>query len=153
MHELYDIFHILGVTLFFGGMIVSLKWLFIAEKRGRMDLLRIEVKRAHRTNVFITAPGIVLITLSGILQTSYAGHIHSQSWLVAGLILFALSVLMWLISFTPSFNKLLRIAENSGEALSSDFFISLHRLYFFGTAIIVLPLGTMALSIMKPHLW
>ncbi|MBI5913119.1 DUF2269 family protein [Candidatus Azambacteria bacterium] len=153
MHELYDLIHILGVTLFFGGMIISVKWLFLAEMRTRAGTLQTAVQWTHRITIFVTAPGIALIIVSGILQTAYMGNILTQSWLVAGLILFTLSVLVWLIFFIPYHNKLFRIIAHSDDVLPPDFFIVLHRLYFFGVIIIMLPLGTMALSIIKPDLW
>ncbi len=153
MHELYDFLHILGIALFFGGAIVSLTWLFLAEKRGQITAIRFAVKWTHRINIFVTAPGIALIVLSGIFQTAYAGDILSQSWLVAGLALFALSVSMWLIFFIPTHSKLFHSAVHSGDSLPPDFFTLLHQLYFFGAVIIILPLGTMLFSILKPSLW
>lgn len=153
MHELYDIFHMLGVVLFFCGIIASLVWLRFAEKSGRPDALRTAVKRAHTVNMFVTAPGIALITVSGVLQTSYAGHLHSQSWLVIGLMLFAFSLLIWLVFFIPAQKKLLHSTIALGNSFPGDFFTTLHRLYFFGALIIILPLGTMTLSIAQPQLW
>lgn len=153
MHELYDLLHICGITLFFGGIIVSLAWLFFAEKRGQASALRLAVKRTHTTNISVIASGIALIIVSGLLQAPDAGGLFSQSWLVLGIMLFALSVCVWLVLFIPFHAKLLRIAAHSSGPLPSDFFTLLHRLYFFGTIIIILPLGTVALSIMKPHVW
>ena len=153
MHELYDLLHILGVVLFFGGMIVSLKWLFLVEMRKRAGALQIAVQWTYRLTMFVTAPGIALIIVSGILQMSRTGGLFSQSWLVVGLMLFALSVLAWLIFFVPCHSKLLRISAHSGDQLPPDFFTLLHRLYFFGAIIIIFPLGTMLFSILKPSLW
>lgn len=154
MHEFYDFLHIGGVGLFFGGVIVSLARLFFAEKRGQSNALRVAAKQAHMIDMFATAPGIIAITVSGFLQAPYVGGgLFSQSWLIAGLTLFALSALVWLIFFIPAHYKLLHIAATSDDPLPADFFTTLHRLYFFGAIIIMLPLGTMALSIMKPHLW
>lgn len=153
MHEFYDFLHISGVTLFFSGIIASLAWMCFAERSERSDTLRAAVKRAHMINMFVTAPGIALITVSGFLQASYAGHLHFQSWLAAGLMLFAFSLLIWLVFFIPAQKKLLHSVMVSGSSPPSDFFATLHRLYFFGAIIILLPLGTMALMIMKPKLW
>ena len=133
MHELYDILHILGVVLFFGGMIVSLKWLFFAERRGQETMMRSAVKRTHQINMFVTAPGIIMITLSGFFQAPYVGGLFSQSWLIVGLALFALSVLLWVCFFIPAYYKLLRITANFSESLPPDFFTLLHRLYFLSS--------------------
>lgn len=153
MHEVYDFLHIMSVALFFGGIIASLVLLFLAEKRGRADALRAAMKHTRRINTFVTAPGIALIIVSGIFQTAYTGDILSQGWLVAGLMLFVLSVLVWLVFFIPAHRNLFRIAVHSSDPLPPAFFTLLHRLYFFGAVIIILPLGTMTFSILKPNLW
>lgn len=152
-HELYDILHILGVTLFFGGLIISLAWLFLAERGGHAGVIRSAVIRANRVNLFITAPGIALIILSGVLQMPSVGGIFFNSWLIAGLLLFALAVMVWLVFFIPCLQKILHISANSDDALPPEFFTTLHRLYFFGASIIMLPLGTMLLAIFKPIMW
>lgn len=153
MHELYDILHIFGVVLFFCGIIASLVWVRFAEKNGRPDALRAAVKRAHTINMFVTAPGIVLLTVSGFFQAPYAGGLFSQSWLIVGLALFALSALVWLVFFIPTNYRLLRIAANRDDTLQPVFFTMIHRLYFFGAVIIILPIGTTILSITQPQLW
>ncbi|MCR4322651.1 MAG: DUF2269 domain-containing protein [Candidatus Azambacteria bacterium] len=152
MHTLYDILHIVGVALFFCGVMTSMLWLFFAEK-WRVGALRTVVKWARIINMVITLPGIVLITVSGLFQSPRTGGLFSQSWLVIGLSLFALSVLVWAIFFTPHLVRLLRIARNPSNPLPVDFFTSLHRLYFYGAIVLILPLGTMFLSIFKPILW
>lgn len=153
MHALYDILHILGIALFFGGMAGSLVWVFLAEKSRQATVVRIAVVRAYWINMSVTAPGIALIILSGLFQMPRAEGVLLQSWLAVGLVLFVLSVLAWLLFFIPSLIRTMHMSRSFHDVFPPDFFIALHRLYFFGAIIIILPLGTMFLSIVKPILW
>jgi len=153
MHEVYDFFHIGGVVLFFGGIIASLALLFYAERKARADALRAGAKRAHQMNILTTVPGVVMIILSGMLQMSYTKGISSESWLAVGLVLFLLAVIILFAFFIPAHKKLIRAVGGADASVPDDLFTTLHRIYFWGVVMLVLPIGTMLLSIFKPHMW
>lgn len=155
-HDIYKSLHVLGAVLFLGNIIITGVWMFLAEKSKSVTNLQFAARAVNWMDVFFTAPGAALILLTGIVQASHHGGLYTQSWITAGLILFSLSGIVWLLSLIPDQHRLIKLSEDDaikGGKLPKKFFEILHRWYFWGIIAIILPLFTLLLMVFKPKLW
>ena len=155
LHDFYKSLHILGGVLFLGNIIITGVWMFLAEKSKNVSIIQFGTKAVNWMDVFFTAPGAALILLTGLLQAPHHGGVYTQSWILAGLILFSLSGLIWLMFLIPNQQRLITLSNNltkSGK-LPSKFYSVLHRWYFWGIAATILPIISLVIMVLKPKLW
>ena len=152
LHDFYKTLHILGGVLFLGNIIITGVWMFLAEKSKNINTIQFGVKAVNWMDVFFTAPGAALILLTGFIQAEHHGGAYTQSWILAGLILFSLSGIIWLLFLIPDQHRLIRISGES-DTLPKKFYEVLHRWYFWGIIATILPLISLAIMVLKPKLW
>lgn len=152
LHDLYKSFHVFGAVIFLGNIIITGIWMFLAEKSKNVEVIKFAVKAVNWADVFFTAPGVALVTFSGLVQAPHHGGLMTQSWITAGLALFSISGIVWLFLLIPYQNRLILLSEKR-PTLPNQFFVTLHRWYFWGIIATVLPLLTLVLMIYQPKLW
>lgn len=152
LHDFYKSLHILGAVLFLGNIIITGVWMFLAEKSKNINIIQFGVKAVNWMDVFFTAPGAALILLSGFIQAEHHGGVYTQSWILAGLMLFSLSGIIWLLALIPDQHRLIKLSSESNK-LPRKFYEVLHRWYFWGIIATILPLISLAIMVLKPKLW
>lgn len=70
--------------------------MFMAERKNNPDVMRFAVRMVNWADVFFTVPGIFLLIANGDILSEQWGGVFHVSWIVASLILFALSGIVWL---------------------------------------------------------
>lgn len=141
--------HVLGAVLFLGNIVVTGFWMLAAERTRRPEVIRFAAVWVNWADVAFTAPGIFLLLTNGILLSQTWGGPYGTIWITAALALFTLSGAIWAVSLIPVQDRLARMAETSGE-LPAEFFALLRRWYIWGAIATLLPLGSLALMIVKP---
>lgn len=152
LHDFYKSLHILGAVLFLGNIIITGIWMFLAEKSKNINIIQFAVKAVNWMDVFFTAPGAALILLTGLVQATHHGGFYTQSWILAGLILFSLSGIIWLIVLIPDQHRLIKLSGEN-DSPPKKFYEVLHRWYFWGIIATILPLISLAIMVLKPKLW
>lgn len=155
LHDFYKTLHVLGGVLFLGNIIITGIWMFLAEKSKNIPVIQFAIKAVNWMDVLFTAPGAALILLSGLLQAPHHGGVYTQSWILAGLILFSLSGVIWLVFLIPDQHRLITLSNQLTETgkLPQKFFKTLHRWYFWGIIATILPIISLVIMILKPKLW
>lgn len=149
LHDFYKSLHILGAVLFLGNIIITGVWMAVAEKSKDSKVLQFATKAVNWMDVFFTAPGAALILLTGLIQAPHHGGVYKESWILAGLVLFSLSGLVWILLLVPAQDKLIKLSVNPNK----KFYETLHRWYFWGIIAIILPLISLLMMVFKPKLW
>lgn len=155
LHDFYKTLHVLGGVLFLGNIIITGIWMFLAQRSKNIPVVQFAIKAVNWMDVFFTAPGAALILLSGLLQAPHHGGVYTQSWILAGLILFSLSGVIWLLFLIPDQHRLIILSNQLTEKgkLPQKFFKTLHKWYFWGIIATILPIISLIIMILKPKLW
>ena len=144
--------HVLGVVLFLGNLIVTAVWKVLADRTRQADVIAYAQRLVAITDIAFTAPGAILIAVSGGILAGDVGGVTGPGWLTAGVILFALSGVIWLTILVPTQVRQTRLARRfRHEATVPDQYWRLALLwYVFGSIATILPLANVFIMTVKP---
>ncbi len=145
--------HLLGITLFFGNVIVTGVWKIFANRTRSGNIISFAQKMVNKTDWLFTLTGGSLLTASGILMAIEAGyHFINDRWLFIGIILFGLSTVFWLVELIPLQIKLTKISKefNHNSKITDEYWALERRWFLIGWAGTILPLINFYLMIFKP---
>ena len=142
----------LGVVLFLGNLIVTAVWKVLADRTRQVDVIAYAQRLVAVTDIAFTAPGAILIAVSGGVLAGDVGGVTGPGWLTTGLVLFALSGVIWLTILVPTQVRQTRLARRfKQEATVPDQYWRLALLwYVFGSIATVLPLANVFIMTVKP---
>jgi uncharacterized membrane protein len=153
-YQWHKLLHILGAILLGGNIIITGVWMFMAERTSNSDVMRFAARMVNWADVFFTVPGIFLLITNGNILSERWGGVFQVSWIVASLVLFAFSGIVWMGLLLRYQNSLITLSESTrGEKDPRRFFTVLHKWYFWGAVATVLPLASLVLMLLKPRLW
>ena len=153
-YQWHKLLHILGAILLVGNIIITGVWIFMAERTNNSDVMRFAARMVNWADVFFTVPGILLLITNGDILSEQWGGIFQVSWIVASLVLFAFSGMVWIGLLLRYQNRLITLSESMhGEKGSPEFFNVLHKWYFWGALATVFPLISLVLMSLKPKIW
>jgi uncharacterized membrane protein len=143
---------VLGVVLFLGNLIVTAVWKVLADRTRQVDVIAYAQRLVAVTDIAFTAPGAILIAVSGGVLAGDVGGVTGPGWLTTGLVLFALSGVIWLTILVPTQVRQTRLARRfKQEATVPDQYWRLALLwYVFGSIATVLPLANVFIMTVKP---
>ena len=153
-YEWHKLLHILGAILLVGNIVITGVWMFMAERTNNSDVMRFAARMVNWADVFFTVPGIFLLITNGNILSEQWGGVFHVSWIVASLVLFVFSGIVWIGLLLRYQNSLITLSESMhGEKDSPDFFNFLHKWYFWGALATFLPLISLVLMFLKPRVW
>lgn len=153
-YQWHKLLHILGAILLVGNIVITGVWMFMAERTNNSDVLRFAARMVNWADVFFTVPGIFLLITNGDILSEQWGGVFRVSWIVVSLVLFLFSGIVWLGLLLRYQNSLIKLSESTHSKKDSpEFFIVLHKWYFWGAIATVLPLISLVLMFMKPKVW
>lgn len=91
-YQWHKIFHIIGVVIFMGNMLVGPVWFLYAFYSKDRALLLFANKLMQVTDLYLTVPGIALTVLNGLFLASAFGGSANLPWLLYSVILL---FIMW----------------------------------------------------------
>lgn len=146
--------HVIGAVLFLGNIIVTGVWMFLAERTRQPTVMAFAARVVNWADVFFTGPGITLVLFNGLILAAQWGGLYRVGWIALALFLFTLSGLVWVVWLLPYQHRLIRLSQavDVDGLLSPEFFRVLHRWYLFGGIATILPLVSLVLMVIKPHL-
>lgn len=107
-------FHILGVILLLGNVLISIFWKFKSDSTKDLKIIahiHREIRRADRSFSHI---GIILILITGLgLWHVDRIKIIQTKWLLWGLILFVIAIIFWGAIIVPTEKRLISLLEKS----------------------------------------
>jgi uncharacterized membrane protein len=104
------------VILFMGNIITGLFWKFHADGTRNQRIVAHTMRGTHRADAWSTIPGVVVITVFGVLAAMRAGlPLLRTGWILWSIVAFALSGIAFAWKLAPLQKKLLRMTEGDGE--------------------------------------
>ncbi len=153
-YQWHKLLHILGAILLVGNIVITGMWMFMAERTNNSEVMRFAVGVVNWADVFFTVPGIFLLITNGDILSEQWGGVFHVSWIVASLVLFVFSGIVWIGLLLRYQNSLITLSESMHSVKDSpEFFNFLHKWYFWGAIATVLPLISLVLMFLKPKVW
>lgn len=145
--------HIIAVIVFLGNIFTGLFWMKWAVKSKDLKIINHTINGIIRSDKFFTIPGVLVITLFGIMAAIY-GHfpILGTPWILWSIICFSLSGLAFSFKVAPLQKKLSKITAPS--LANSDFdWAKFHLTYLawdvWGLIALILPIAALVMMVLK----
>ena len=134
--------HLIGVVLFLGNIITAAFWKVRADLQKDPAMIHRTVKSVMLADYMFTLPGLVLITVSGIVMAVRANlPMSGLNWLTLSLLLFAIRGVIWLAVLFPLQRAMIRHSAESIQTgrLSSPYERASRHWAIYGIAATLLP--------------
>jgi len=116
MYQLFKAIHVFAVILFMGNIIIGLFWKFHADGTRNRQFIAHTMRGLIRADWWFTIPGVVVITVFGVLAAMRAGlPLLRTGWIFWSIVAFALSGIAFAWKVAPLQKKLLRMTEGDSE--------------------------------------
>ena len=155
MYLVLKLLHVGAVVMFLGNITTGLFWHRHAARTRDPKLLHHAMDGILRSDRWFTNPAAATIAITGVL-TAIVGHlpILRTRWIAAGLALFIVSGLVFVVRVTPLQKQLRALAReglDGGGAFDHARYEALARRWeLWGAVALLLPLAAFVLMILKP---
>ncbi len=95
-YQWHKLLHIFGTILLVGNIVITGVWMFMAERTHNSDVMRFAAGMVNWADVFFTVAGIFLLITNGDILSEQWGGVFHVSWIVASLVLFVFSGIVWI---------------------------------------------------------
>lgn len=153
MYLLLKAAHVLAVVLFLGNIITGVFWKLHADRTRNPAIMANALQGVIHSDRWFTIPGVALIVITGVWMALIAGYpLLGTGWIFWGLVLFAISGLIFQIWIAPLQRQMLALAQN-GAAMDWVAYQRLSRRWdVAGVVATLTPLLAMCLMVLKPAL-
>ena len=104
---LFKIIHLLAVVAFLGNIAIGLFWMKWAYKANNVSYLQHTVKGIIAADKIFTLPGVVVITVGGIMAAIKGSYpLLGTGWIFWSIVLFTLSGIMFIAQVGPLQTKM-----------------------------------------------
>jgi uncharacterized membrane protein len=150
----FKLLHVVSVIAFLGNITTGLFWHAHAARSRDPALLAFTMAGIIRSDRLFTIPGVLGILVTGVaISMQRQLPILGTSWILATLILFAVSGLIFMARVAPLQRQLLALAVGDGEAGPFDY-SRYHALAFrwelWGAAALATPVAGLVFMVLKP---
>lgn len=145
--------HIAGCVLFLGNIITAAFWKVRADLKGDPAEIHNAVKNVMLADYVFTLPGLLLLIISGVVMAVQAGYgMGGMSWLMASLILFGITGILWAGVLIPLQKGMIRYSLDSiiGGSVSAKYKKASMYWAVGGTIATLLPVIILYFMISKP---
>ena len=145
--------HILAAVVFVGNIITAAFWKTRADRSGNLETIAITARSLLQADYIFTAPGIVVLLITGIWMVGlrdWAGF--QEPWLGGSLVLLIITGIIWLAVLLPQQRRMVRLAQEGAAAgaLSPDYRKAGKIWSMFGGVATLLPVLILFLMVFKP---
>ena len=147
--------HVVGACVLLGTGAGIAFFMVMAHRTGKPALVAHTASVVAVADVLFTASAVVLQPLTGVALAYLAGYPLTEDWILASLILYAITGTFWLpvVWMQLRMRDLARIAAVSGTPLPAAYHL-LFRLWFAcGFPAFAAVLAIIWLMVAKPDLW
>ncbi|MDD8018782.1 MAG: DUF2269 domain-containing protein [Bacteroidota bacterium] len=153
LYYLLKCFHIFGVIIFFGNIIVTMCWKIMADKTRDPKIISFAQRQVTVTDFLFTSSGVLIILVTGYINaTLFQLDIWSTKWLAWGMWLFIISGVLWGAVLFPLQYKLGKMAkefQNNGS-IPNEYWALGRAWVFFGSLSILIALSSIYFMVFKP---
>lgn len=149
---LLKMFHIFGVVLFLGNIMVTAFWKAFSDISRDWKIIAFSQRLVTYTDIFFTVIGVLTIAVTGILMAKTYGNYLQIKWIAWGLGLFIASGVIWLTILIPLQIKLHQIANQfkNTQVIPEKYWQYEKHWMIFGIIATILPLITVYFMVFKP---
>ena len=154
IYLLLKAFHIIGVVLFLGNIIVTGWWKIMANRTGNPEIIAFAQRQVTLTDYIFTAGGGTILLVAGMMNIALYGiDIMATAWVLWGVGLFILSGIVWVAILIPVQIKQAREARKfTAKTIISKQYWKREKLwYIYGGLAIIFPLASLVFMVLKPH--
>ncbi len=146
--------HLLGVVLFLGNILVTALWKLVADRTRAPAVVAYAQRVVTITEFAFTAPGVVLIAVSGPILAEDLGGIGGPGWLTLGFSFFIAAGLIWAAVLIPIQIAQARMARRfrNAESIPPGYWRLAKLWAVCGGLATLLPLANLYLMVVKPEL-
>lgn len=152
-YSYFKLLHIIAVIVFLGNIFTGLFWMKWAVRSKDLKIINHTINGIIRSDKFFTIPGVLIITLFGIMAAIY-GHfpVLGTPWILWSIVSFSLSGLAFTFKVAPLQKKLAKMT--SIESAESEFNWSKFQLTYlawdvWGLIALILPFAALVMMVLK----
>ena len=154
MYIALKILHVAAVVIFLGNLVTGILWKMHGDQTSDPVIIRHTVAGLIRADRWFTIPGVVLILIGGFGAALIGGlPLLRTRWILAGIILFAISGFAYTQQVVPLQRQMLAVARSGVETGTFDWdkYRALSRRWnTWGTIALIAPVLAMIGMIAKP---
>jgi uncharacterized membrane protein len=154
MYIALKILHVAAVVIFLGNLVTGILWKLHGDQTKDPVIIRHTIAGLIRADRWFTIPAVVLILVGGFGAAVIGGlPLIRTRWILAGIILFAVSGVAYTRQVVPLQRQMLGVARSGVESGSFDWdkYRALSRRWnLWGTIALVAPVLAMIAMIAKP---
>jgi len=147
---IFKVFHLSGIILFLGNIIISGWWKAMADRQGDPLVIAFAQHQVTLTDWVFTLGGVVLLIIGGQGMSNIASY-DNVSWIFWGWVLFGASGVIWALILIPLQFKLAKITKEfqRGIDIPEQYWRLSKQWYAWGVIATVLPLINLYVMIFR----
>ena len=145
--------HILAAVVFVGNIITAAFWKTRADRSGNLETIAITARSLLQADYVFTAPGIVVLLVTGIWMVGLSDWARFQEpWLGGSFVLLIITGAIWLAVLLPQQRRMVRLAQEGADAgaLGPEYRRAGRIWSMFGGIATLLPILILFLMVFKP---
>ncbi len=145
--------HILAAVVFVGNIITAAFWKVRADRSGNLETIAITARSLLQADYVFTAPGIVVLLVTGIWMVGLSDWARFQEpWLGGSFLLLIITGVIWLAVLLPQQRRMVRLAQEGADAgaLGPEYRRAGRIWSMFGGIATLLPILILFLMVFKP---
>lgn len=151
MYHVLQVVHVFAVILFMGNIITGLFWKFHADGTRNPIIVAHTIRGLIRADRWFTVPGVVVITVAGILAAIQAGlPLLRTGWILWSIVAFSLSGVAFAWKVAPLQRQLLLLSDNSADLDWSAYRSKSLQWELWGLFATLTPAAAVILMVWKP---
>ncbi len=153
MLQLLLALHILAAVVFVGNIITAAFWKVRADRSGNLETIAITARSLLQADYTFTAPGIVVLLVTGIWMVGLSDWARFQEpWLGGSFVLLIITGVIWLAVLLPQQRRMGRLAQEGADAgvLCPEYSKASRIWSMFGGIATLLPVLILFLMVFKP---
>ncbi len=153
MLQVLLVLHILAAVVFVGNIITAAFWKAQADRSGNLETIAITARSLLKADYVFTAPGIVVLLVTGIWMVGLSGWARFQEpWLGGSFVLLIITGIIWLAVLLPQQRRMVRLAQEGADAgvLGPEYRRAGRIWSMFGGIATLLPVLILFLMVLKP---
>jgi uncharacterized membrane protein len=154
MYIALKILHVAAVVVFLGNLVTGILWKLHGDQTKDPVIIRHTIAGLIQADRWFTIPGVVLILIGGFGAALIGGlPLLRTRWILAGIILFAISGLAYTRQVVPLQRQMLAVARSGVEGGRFDwdkYRMLTRRWNVWGTIALIAPVLAMIGMIAKP---
>jgi len=146
-------FHILGVVLLIGNILVSAWWKIMANRTKDPTVISFAQHQVTLTDYVFTLPGAFLIVVAGdVMAFMLFDRTWEITWVSLGRLIFGITGIIWLFILIPTQIRQAKLARTFAKtgSIPEAYWKLCQKWNVFGSIAVIIPLIVLAIMLWKP---